>query len=59
MKNIFSVCAVIGAIAAIGSTGVAYASPGAHGPNGEHLDGPATSPASGLARLPDGSVRCV
>ncbi|HEY0586925.1 MAG TPA: HlyD family efflux transporter periplasmic adaptor subunit [Pseudoduganella sp.] len=34
----------------------AYASPGAHGPNGEHLDGAATTSASGLARLPDGSV---
>jgi hypothetical protein len=34
-----------------------YAAPGAHGPNGEHLDAPgvATS-AGGLARLPDGSV---
>ncbi|GGY55268.1 efflux RND transporter periplasmic adaptor subunit [Pseudoduganella albidiflava] len=33
-----------------------HASPGAHGPNGEHLDGQATTSASGLARLPDGSV---
>nr|WP_234815044.1 efflux RND transporter periplasmic adaptor subunit [Noviherbaspirillum denitrificans] len=33
-----------------------YASPGAHGPNGEHLDAPAGVNASGLARLPDGSV---
>ena len=35
----------------------AWASPGAHGPNGEHLDAPgvAVNP-SGLARLPDGSV---
>jgi len=35
----------------------ANAGPGAHGPNGEHLDapGPAVN-ASGLARLPDGSV---
>lgn len=32
------------------------ASPGAHGPNGEHLDSPVTSNVSGLARLPDGSV---
>lgn len=33
-----------------------WAGPGAHGPNGEHLD-QATSPvAGGLARLPDGSV---
>lgn len=36
---------------------VAYAAPGAHGPNGEHLDAPgAAVNASGLARLPDGSV---
>jgi multidrug efflux pump subunit AcrA (membrane-fusion protein) len=32
------------------------ASPGAHGPNGEHLDGQATATVGGLARLPDGSV---
>ncbi len=36
---------------------LALAGPGAHGPNGEHLDGPvAAVNASGLARLPDGSV---
>jgi len=35
----------------------AYAGPGAHGPNGEHLDAPgAAVNASSLARLPDGSV---
>jgi len=35
----------------------AYAGPGAHGPNGEHLDAPgAAVNASALARLPDGSV---
>lgn len=35
----------------------AWAAPGAHGPNGEHLDAPgAVVNASGLARLPDGSV---
>ena len=35
----------------------AHAGPGAHGPDGEHLDAPgaAVNP-SGLARLPDGSV---
>ena len=33
-----------------------WAAPGAHGPNGEHLDAPATSNTSGLARLADGSV---
>lgn len=35
---------------------VALAGPGAHGPNGEHLDAPASTNATGLARLPDGSV---
>lgn len=35
---------------------LAWAGPGAHGPNGEHLDGHATASAGGLARLPDGSV---
>jgi len=35
----------------------AHAGPGAHGPDGEHLDAPgAAVNASGLARLPDGSV---
>lgn len=34
----------------------AIASPGAHGPNGEHLDAPASSNTTGLARSPDGSV---
>ena len=36
----------------------AHAGPGAHGPGGEHLDAPgaAVTNASGLARLPDGSV---
>ncbi len=33
-----------------------FAAPGAHGPSGEHLDGPAAA-GSGLARLPDGSVQ--
>ncbi len=36
---------------------VAWAGPGAHGPDGQHLDAPSTASASaGLARLPDGSV---
>ena len=44
---------VVGVLLASG----AHAGPGAHGPNGEHLDGPvAAVNASGLARLPDGSV---
>jgi hypothetical protein len=42
----------------IGSlAGPAAAAPGAHGPDGEHLDAPGAAPrGSGLARLPDGSV---
>ena len=32
------------------------AAPGAHGPNGEHLDNQVTGTSGGLARLPDGSV---
>ena len=34
----------------------AHGAPGAHGPGGEHLDAPGAVNASGLARLPDGSV---
>lgn len=37
--------------------GPAIAGPGAHGPGGEHLDAAASAGASGLARLPDGSVK--
>lgn len=33
-----------------------WSAPGAHGPNGEHLDAPANVNPGGLARLPDGSV---
>ncbi|KQV61556.1 efflux RND transporter periplasmic adaptor subunit [Duganella sp. Root336D2] len=40
----------------LASSVAAQASPGAHGPNGEHLDGANATSASGLARLPDGSV---
>lgn len=46
----------LAAVAAFGANAVALASPGAHGPNGEHLDGQAAATGSGLARLPDGSV---
>jgi membrane fusion protein, heavy metal efflux system len=37
--------------------GAVSAAPGAHGPNGEHLDAAAAGTGSGLARLPDGSVQ--
>lgn len=47
---------VVAAAALLGAT-LVNAGPGAHGPNGEHLDAPGTGVnASGLARLPDGSV---
>jgi hypothetical protein len=46
------------ALALILVSGLATASPGAHGPNGEHLDGAGTAAtASGMARLPDGSLQ--
>ncbi len=54
--------AALVALAAITLAGLlcapgARAAPGAHGPGGEHLDAPGlTASASGLARLPDGSV---
>jgi membrane fusion protein, heavy metal efflux system len=41
---------------ALGLASATQASPGAHGPNGEHLDAATPVNASGLARLPDGSV---
>lgn len=43
-------------ILALVSLPTAWAAPGAHGPNGEHLDAPSTPQASGLGRLPDGSL---
>ena len=43
-------------ILGLGWAASAHAAPGAHGPNGEHLDAPASVNASGLMRLPDGSV---
>jgi len=53
------VLACIGLLAAAG--GDAHAGPGAHGPNGEHLDGPAASGGAAgpgaLMRLPDGGVQ--
>lgn len=42
--------------AALIATTPAWAGPGAHGPDGEHLDRAAGPAGSGLARLPDGSV---
>jgi multidrug efflux pump subunit AcrA (membrane-fusion protein) len=43
--------------AALLAATAAWAAPGAHGPNGEHLDLPSPAPTGNtLARLPDGSV---
>jgi cobalt-zinc-cadmium efflux system membrane fusion protein len=54
IRSIGAAAALI--VAAVVATTV-QAAPGAHGPNGEHLDAPSgNGNASGLARLPDGSV---
>lgn len=41
---------------ALATSSLAWAGPGAHGPNGEHLDQVDAPSSSALARLPDGSV---
>ncbi len=52
-----SIVAAVTLAAGLLGLSLANAAPGAHGPNGEHLDAPgAVVNASGLARLPDGSV---
>lgn len=51
MKPLMTIIAAL----ALASAGV-HAAPGAHGPNGEHLDAPTSAAPNGLARLPDGSV---
>lgn len=48
---------LLGSLLLLLAAATANASPGAHGPNGEHLDGPAAAKVDGLARLPDGSVQ--
>ena len=49
--NIFGMCGrVLALTGLLGLAGLAWAGPGAHGPNGEHLDGPAM--AVGGAGLP-------
>ena len=47
---------LIGGLACALLAGALLASPGAHGPNGEHLDGHGGGSGGALARLPDGSV---
>jgi len=62
MNRTLATCAIAAALAAtlgllLTATVDLRASPGAHGPNGEHLDAPgAGSNPAGVARLPDGSV---
>lgn len=51
-----SAASFVGVILLLMAAGPAWPGPGAHGPGGEHLDGPGPPSASGLARLPDGSV---
>lgn len=49
--NMFGTCGrVLALTGLLGLAGLAWAGPGAHGPNGEHLDGPAM--AAGGAGLP-------
>lgn len=63
MKNLLSPWSLRGTlstlmlVAGLWTLTPAMAAPGAHGPDGEHLDAPGAGVnASGLARLPDGSV---
>lgn len=49
--SIFGFACALGVVASL-----SFAAPGAHGPDGEHLDAPAAAAGSPLARLPDGSV---
>ncbi len=51
MKMTSVILALLGLIS--GSVG---AGPGAHGPNGEHLNNASISTGAGLSRLPDGSI---
>jgi cobalt-zinc-cadmium efflux system membrane fusion protein len=52
-----SAAKMLAGLALAGSLAVSHGAPGAHGPSGEHLDSAAAPTASGLARLPDGSVQ--
>lgn len=54
VRSVVALCALSGALLGLPDS---QAAPGAHGPNGEHLDAPGPAGnAAGLARLPDGSV---
>lgn len=56
MKNRLIPVSLLAAAIHLLAASPAWASPGAHGPNGEHLDAPQTANTNGLMRLPDGSV---
>jgi membrane fusion protein, heavy metal efflux system len=53
MKRLAILCATAAFLVTATST---WAAPGAHGPNGEHLDAATSAAPTGLMRLPDGSV---
>ena len=55
MKSLSSFGTLLATLA-LASCLSARAGPGAHGPNGEHLDQAPSSSVGGLARMPDGSV---
>jgi len=55
MKRLSYLGALVTILSMVSAVSV-WAGPGAHGPNGEHLDQATSSTAGGLARLPDGSV---
>lgn len=56
-RNATTLAFIQSCVTAVSLTAIsALAGPGAHGPNGEHLDSASVVNASGLARLPDGSV---
>ena len=56
MSRITSLHALFATAALVAVSQPAAAAPGAHGPNGEHLDAPTGANPGGLGRLPDGSV---
>lgn len=56
MNRVATLTALLALAVLISAPFPAAAAPGAHGPNGEHLDTPSAANLGGLGRLPDGSV---
>lgn len=56
MNNRLIPVSLLAAVMHLLAASFAWASPGAHGPNGEHLDASRATNTNGLMRLPDGSV---